>query len=145
MTFMSGKSIIPNIWDGFGFYRDIEGLCKYFFFDEMAQEYGDLPTNPDIPADRKAFHVILCSIRKNRTHIELPFTSNFTDAFAYAENLCKSGFTGLMFRETTHSLHLVERALLEIMQYHAKRTGFMFRDAEGVEQWHKGLIKENEE
>jgi len=135
--------IKPIAFDGFGFYVHPETKEVVFnYFDDVAREYGQLPGDPNVPADREAYHVILSSVRKGRVHIEKPFTSTFIDAFAYAAHVARAGFTGIMIRENKHSIAILEASLIEILTLHAKSYGFVMKDENDVDVFHAGLKKE---
>lgn len=133
----------PAIYDGFGFYVDVHTKELVFnYFDDVAREHGQLPGDPNIPADREAYHVILSSVRKGRVYIEKPFTSNFLDACVYAAHMARAGFAGVMIRENKFSIAILEAALLEILTRHARGYGFVMADEHGVDVFHAGLKKE---
>jgi hypothetical protein len=136
----------PTVWDGFGFYRDPEdALIKFYFFDDITQQYGDVPGDPDMPPDRVGFHVILSSKRKNRIHIEIPFTSSFLDAFVYAKRIAHMGFTGIMIKQNKYSPALAIQFLKEIMLFHHSEHGFVMENEQGVDVFYAGKKKEKVE
>lgn len=133
----------PAKWDGFGFYHDPQdGTIKFYFFDELAQKYGDLPGDPNQPEDRVAYHVLLSSARRGRVHIEIPFTSNFLDPFVYAKRVAHAGFTGVMIKINKYSAALAEQFLKEIMWFHASEHGFVLKNEHGIEVFYPGKKKE---
>lgn len=128
----------PKEFDGFGFFRDtLDGIVKFYYFDDMVKAYGPEPKDPNQPDDRECFHVILTSVRKAMVHIEAPFTSNFIDAFVYAKHIAHSGFSGVMIRKSRFSVQLLKDSLLHMMSLHKKNKGFVYCE-DGVETFHKG-------
>lgn len=142
ITSLDSLDDIPVHWDGFGFYRDEQGAVKFYFFDEHFQKYGELPGDPDMPADRMAFHVLLSSARKGRVHVEPPFTSNFLDPFVYARRVAYAGFTGVMIKENKYSAALAEQFLKEIIMFHTSEYGFVTKDKSGQDIFFPGKKKE---
>lgn len=133
----------PAVWDGFGFFMDhVDRVVKFYFFDDITRVHGELPGDPNIPADRTAYHVLLTCTRKNRVHIELPFTSNFLDAFVYAKRVAEAGFRGIMIKENKFSLALAEASLKETMMFHASEYGFVLEDEKGIDMFYAGRKKE---
>jgi len=134
------KPATPKAFDGFGF--DLNPVTKdvqFIFFDDVAKEYGQLPGSAEVPKDRERYHVLLSSTIKGRIHVERPFTSNFLDAFAYAEHVARSGFTGVMIRDNKYSVAVMEAVMLEVLTRHAREGGFVMEDDNGVDVFHEGL------
>ncbi len=132
----------PPLWDGFGFYTDVlDNKVKFFYLDDIVKIHGQLPSPPDVPADREAYHVLLSSVRKGQVHIELPFTSTFLDPFVYARTVAKAGFTGIMLRVNRLSLLLLEETLKMVITAHAKGRGFVMQNDKGVDIFYEGAKK----
>ena len=129
---------VPEAYDGFGFYTDTTtGIVMFYFFSELVKNFGPFTKDPAIPDDREPYHVILSSVRKNIIHVESPFLSNFIDPFAYAKNIARSGFLGMMIKHNHYAAELVKISLQGIMGYHANNHGFVYTDG-GINTFFKG-------
>lgn len=131
----------PLHYDGFGFVKDSEtGEVRYYFFDDLVKKHGVLPGPQDVPADRVAYHVLLQHVSKGKVRIERPFTSNFTDALAYAAHIAHAGFTGFMVRANEYSLPTAEVFIRQTIEAHRELFGFWadWMDGEGVDKFYPG-------
>jgi hypothetical protein len=134
----------PVLWDGFGFFLDkLDGLVKFYYFDDFVKIYGESPRDPEIPGDREAFHVMLSSIRKEKVWLDAPFTSNFLDPFVYAKNLALAGFSGVMLKKTQWSATLLAQSEAYMRILHHQDKGYMYTDKDGTETFYPGLKNAN--
>lgn len=128
------KSIQPDEFDGFGFYKDVvDGLVKFYYFDDVAKTHGPSPRDPEVPPDRERYHVMLTSIRKSIVHLDAPFISCFTDPFVYATNLAHAGFSGIMLKKTTWSHVVAETSMKYLRELYSKDNGCIYTDEHGIQ------------
>jgi hypothetical protein len=133
----------PKQWDGFGFFKErAQGNVNFYFFDDTTRKHGELPGPVDVPEDRVAFHVLLTTTRKNRIHIEIPFTSCFLDVFVYAKRVAHMGFSGVMIKVNEFSGALAAATLHDAMAYHASEYGFVLENEQGEDIFYPGKKKE---
>jgi hypothetical protein len=122
----------PPLWDGFGFFKDIEDhKVKFYFFDELAREHGPYDHDPNVPADREAYHVLLTSSLKGVLWVDHPFIAHFIDPFVYAERIAHMGFSGTILLKTKYSQHLMDEVLKYTLELHAKGKNFVYTDEAG--------------
>jgi len=134
----------PDLYDGFGFFLDkITGLVNFYYFDDVVKEHGESPRDPNIPADREAYHVILSSVRKNKIYLDAPFLSNFIDPFVYARNLAHAGFNGIMLKKSQWSAALIAQGEVHLRMLYHDETGYIYTDERGVETFYPGLKSAN--
>jgi len=141
---MGYRDTPPEVYDGFGFYRDPQdGLVKFYYFDDVCKEHGPAPKDPTIPSDREAYHVMLSNVRKAVVYVDAPFISNFIDPFVYATGLAYHGFNGIMLKKTQWSANVVTQAMAFIRMLHARGSGYTYTDEDGVETPFPGLTNAN--
>lgn len=91
----------PKEWDAIIFYIDPTGAecIETFQVTPIGAMNDGIPVEaPEQPSDKIQCRVGMVSTKNGIPRVEEPFVSNFYDPYVYAENMLKSGFTGLMVK-----------------------------------------------
>lgn len=113
----------PKEWDAIVFYVDSTGAdcIETFLLAPVGALNDGIPVEaPNQTSDKIQCRVGLVSTKNNIPHVEDPFVSNFYDPYAYAENMLKSKFTGLMVKTGSSVLDTFFDRSYDVFAYSVK-------------------------
>jgi len=122
----------PTQFDGFSFHYDLMTKEVVFaYFDDVVKKYGPEPRSIDLPEGRERYHVLLTTLKEGVPHMDPPFVSTFTDVFTYADNLARTGFSGVLVKDSKWALHIMETTIMTLLELYAKTVGFVYHAPTG--------------
>lgn len=122
----------PTQFDGFSFHYDpMTKEVVFAYFDDVVKKYGPEPKPIDLPEGRERYHALLTTLREGVPHMDPPFVSTFTDVFTYADNLARTGFSGVMVKDSKWAQTIMDTTIMTLLELYGKTVGFVFHAPTG--------------